>query len=63
MSEDKKLISDLVSIVGKEYATDDIYDRYAYGTDPMPHDLDPEVIPRAVVRPKTSGSIRGIKVC
>lgn len=60
MSKDKNLLSDLVSIVGKEYATDDIYDRYAYGTDPMPQDLDPEMIPRAVVRPKTVQEVSGV---
>jgi len=53
LSKDKDLLSDLVSIVGKENASVDVYERFSYSLDPMPHDLDKEVIPSAVVRPKS----------
>ena len=53
MGGDKDLLSDLVSIVGKENASVDIYERFSYALDPMPHDLDKEMIPIAVVRPKS----------
>ncbi len=53
MSNDKRLISDLASLVGKENASVDVYERFSYALDPMPQDLDKELIPSAVVRPKS----------
>lgn len=51
MSENNRLIEELVAIVGKENASDNIFERVSYGQDAAQPDLDPEKIPLAVVKP------------
>jgi FAD/FMN-containing dehydrogenase len=57
VSENKGLIGDLVSIVGKENASGNIFERVSYGQDAAQPDLDPEKIPLAVVKPV---SVQGV---
>jgi len=51
------IISDLKKLVGKENASDNIYERISYGQDAAQPDLEPEKIPVAVVKPQ---STRGV---
>jgi len=51
VSEDKRLIADLMSLVNKENLTASIYERMAYGQDGIQPDLEPENIPAVVVKP------------
>ncbi len=51
MSENKRLIADLISIVNKENLSADIYERIGYGQDGIQPDLEPEKIPAVVVKP------------
>ena len=51
MNNDKQVIDDLASIVGKENASDEIYERMSYGQDTSGPDLEPDNIPAFVVRP------------
>ena len=60
MSNDKGLISDLASIVGKENASDNIYERLSYGQDGIAADLEPDKIPAAVVRPSSAQEVSKI---
>jgi len=53
----KGLISDLVSIVGLQNATDDIFYRINYGQDALALDLEKEKIPAAVVRPASAEEV------
>ena len=57
MNENKRLIEDLISLVGVENASDNIYERVSYGQDAAQPDLDPEKIPLAVVKPE---SVQGV---
>lgn len=57
MAEDKKLYSDLASIVGKENASDSIYVRLSYGQDGIAPDLEPDKIPAAVVKPGSAQEV------
>jgi len=57
VSENKRLIGDLISMVGKENASDNIFERVSYGQDAAQPDLDPEKIPLAVVKPV---SVQGV---
>ncbi len=54
MSSQKRIIADLKKIVGKENVSGEIFDRISYGQDAAQPDLDPEKIPIAVVKPKTT---------
>jgi len=54
------LIVDLQSIVGKENATDSIYDRFSYALDPLPHELEKALIPQTVVRPKSAREVAAV---
>ena len=51
MSEDKRLIADLMSLVNKENLSANIYERMAYGQDGIQPDLEPDNIPAVVVKP------------
>lgn len=57
MSNDKGLISDLASIVGKENASDRIFDRINYGQDAFGLDLEKEMVPIAAVRPRSAEEV------
>jgi glycolate oxidase len=57
VNENQRLIADLISLVGKKNASDNIYERVSYGQDAAQPDLDPEKIPLAVVKPE---SVQGV---
>jgi len=57
MSNDKGLLSDLVSIVGKENVSDSIYERLSYGQDAIQPDISPDKIPIAVVKPRSTQEV------
>ena len=42
MNENKRLIADLISLVGAENALDSIYEQVSYGQEAAQSDLDPE---------------------
>ena len=54
MVNNKGLISDLVTIVGEENASDRIFDRVIYGQDAFGLDLEENLLPAAAVRPKSA---------
>ena len=53
MVNNKGLISDLVTIIGKEGVSDDIFNRVNYGQDAFGLDLERNKVPIAVVRPES----------
>jgi len=55
--DEKKLIGDLKALVGKDCASDSIYERITYGQDSSQPDLPEEKIPLAVVKPKTAQGV------
>lgn len=57
MSRGKSIIAELVSILGQENVSDNIYERISYGQDSIQPDLEPDKIPIAVVKPK---SVQGV---
>jgi len=57
VEQDKQLIGDLISLVGKQNASDSIFERISYGQDAAQPDLDPEKIPLAVVKPTTTEGV------
>jgi glycolate oxidase len=57
VSEDERLITDLLSIVNKENLSADIYERIAYGQDGIQPDLEPDKIPAVVVKPTTAEEV------
>ena len=57
MSDGKDLISNLASIVGKENASDSIYERLSYGQDGIAPDLETDKIPIAVVKPGSAQEV------
>ena len=60
MSDEKEVIAKLISIVGKENASDSIYERISYGQDASSPDLEPEKIPIAVVKPQSAQEVSEI---
>lgn len=60
MSNDRDLISDLVSIVGKEGASGRIFDRVNYAMDAMGLEVERSKLPVAVVRPKSAQEVSGV---
>ncbi len=57
MAEDKKLLSDLASIMGEENVSGRVFDRIDYGQDAFGLDLEQEIIPVAVVRPTSTQQV------
>lgn len=60
ISDEKDTIAKLISIVGKENASDNIYERISYGQDASSLDLEAEKIPIAVVKPKSAQEVSEI---
>jgi len=57
MSNDNGLISDLASIVGKENASDSIFDRISYSQSALAVDVEPSKVAIAVVRPGSAQEV------
>ena len=57
MVNSEGLISDLVTIVGEEGASDKLYDRVIYGQDAFGLDLEENLLPAAAVRPKSAQAV------
>lgn len=60
MGSEKRIVADLQKIVGKENTSGNIFERISYGQDAAQPDLDPEKIPIAVVKPKTTEAVSGV---
>jgi glycolate oxidase len=57
VSENKRLIADLISIVEKGNLSAEIYERIAYGQDGIQPDLEPDKIPAVVVKPTSAQEV------
>ena len=57
MAGKKNITADLKKIVGEENVSDNIYERISYGQDAAQPDLEPELIPVAVVRPTNTQAV------
>ena len=57
MGKQRHLVQDLKRLIGKEYVSDKIFERIAYGHDSGGADLEAEKIPAAVVKPATSKAV------
>ncbi len=53
----ERVIRDLEKAVGKEWVSGNIYERISYGQDAAQPDLDPQMIPLAVVKPATARGV------
>ena len=60
MIKSKRLLADLESLIGKENVSGNIFERMSYGQDAAQPDLDPEHIPSAVVKPRTTEGISAV---
>ncbi|MEE9612194.1 MAG: FAD-binding oxidoreductase [Desulfatiglandales bacterium] len=55
--EQKHLVKDLISLLGEENVSGNIFERMSYGQDAAQPDLAPEKIPHAVVKPATTEGV------
>ena len=55
--DQKRLLSDLEAILGKNEISGNIFERISYGQDAAQPDVDPEKIPLAVVKPSTTEGV------
>lgn len=62
MISEKKIIANLKSLIGRDYVSGNIFERASYGQDSAQPDLDPEVIPLAVVKPPTTQSVSKVLI-
>jgi glycolate oxidase len=60
MGSDEGIIADLKKLVGKENASDSIFERISYGQDAAQPDLEPEKIPLAVAKPITAEDVSDV---
>jgi glycolate oxidase len=54
---DKRLVSDLRSLLNKEIISDDLYERISYGLDGVAPDLEEDKIPLVVLKPTTTREV------
>lgn len=57
MGGSKSIIGDLKKLVGKENASDSIFERISYGQDAAQPDLEPDKIPVAVAKPQSAQGV------
>lgn len=57
MGGSKSIIADLKKLVGKENASDSIFERISYGQDAAQPDLEPDKIPVAVAKPRSAQGV------
>jgi len=55
--EEKRLVKELISLIGEDNVSGNIFERMCYGQDAAQPDLDPEKIPLAVAKPLTSEGV------
>ncbi len=60
MINNKHLSAELMSLVGKESFSDNIFERISYGQDASQPDLEPDKIPVAVVKPRSTEAVSAV---
>ena len=54
MIDETRLVNDLISLIGEENVSGNIFERVSFGQDAAQPDLDPEKIPLGVAKPTTT---------